>query len=153
MSNDTKEKVLNELNDLFDQTDISINEWMAQPPPAGSTSKGNLQFPVLLAMMAVRLNWSGDQMRASDPFVRKYIRSNPDWFVTRGAGGGIMKSTEKQKKDGDKLAKDLAKQKMKEAIEAKAAELKAASAITPAVTTEPEDTEEPSEPDDSDCLF
>jgi hypothetical protein len=120
--NDDSEKVVNdlleELTQLFQMTDQVLSEW---------TGEGNLQFPVLLGMMAVRLNWDEKQLREADPFVRKYVRNHPDWHVTRGAHGGIMRSADKQKKEADKVAKDLAKKQMKEAIEAAAAAVKAAT--------------------------
>lgn len=104
------QNVLDRLAPLFQATDEALSEW---------TGEGNLQFPVLLGMMAVKLNWDEKQVRENDPLVRYYVRNNPDWYVTRGAHGGIMRSTEKQKKEGDKLAKDLAKAQMKAAIDAK----------------------------------
>lgn len=113
MSDDTvKQKILNELGELFDMTDQALTEW---------TGEGNLQFPALLLTMAAKLNWSDKQMREADPFVRKYVRSHPDWHVTRGAHGGIMRASEKQKKEAAKVAKDLAKKQLQEAIDAKIA--------------------------------
>lgn len=112
MSNSTKEKVLKDISDLIDATDDALNGW---------SGDGNLQFPVLLGMIAVRHNWDEKQVRRADPFVREYVRNHPDWYVTRGAHGGIMKSADKLKKEAAKLAKDLAKKQMQEAIEAKAA--------------------------------
>jgi hypothetical protein len=119
MSNDVKEKVLGELDELFRATDQALTEW---------TGEGNLQFPVLLGQLAVKLNWDDKQLREADPFVRKYVRSHPDWHVTRGAHGGIMRASEKQKKEAAKTAKELATKQMKEAIEAKAAATQAAKA-------------------------
>lgn len=123
MSNDTKEKLLNEYSELMNATDVALNEW---------SGEGNLQFPVLLGMMAVRANWDEKQVREADPFVRKYVRNHPDWYVTRGAHGGIMRSAERQKKQAAQAAKDLAKKQMQDAIEAKAAADIAAKANTPA---------------------
>jgi hypothetical protein len=74
------------------------------------------------------LNWDEKQLREADPFVRKYVRSHPDWHVTRGAHGGIMRASEKQKKEAAKAAKELASKQMKDAIEAKAAAAQAAKA-------------------------
>ena len=106
-----KQKVLNELSELFDVTDQALSEW---------TGEGNLQFPALLLKMAVRLNWSDKQMREADPFVRKYVRSHPDWHVTRGAHGGIMRASERQKKEELRVAKELAKKQLQDQIEAQA---------------------------------
>lgn len=121
MSNPTAQKVLDELTQLFQATDAALSEW---------SGEGNLQFPILLGMMAVKLNWDEKQVRENDPFVRKYVRNHPDWYVTRGAHGGIMRSSERQKKEELKSAKDLAKKQMQEALEAKAA-AEAAKANTP----------------------
>ena len=113
MRNDVTQKILDELVQLFAITEEVLNEW---------TEEANLQFPVLLGKIALKLNLDEKQLREADPFVRKYVRNHPDWYVTRGAHGGIMKATEKQKKEAAKLAKELAKKQMAEAIEAKAAD-------------------------------
>ena len=131
MSNSTKEKILKDISDLYDATETALSEW---------SGEGNLQFPVLLGMMAVKQNWDEKQVRRNDPFVREYVRNHPDWHVTRGAHGGIMKSADKQKKDATKLAKDLVKKQMQEAIEAKAA---AEAQKTNAGSEEPEEVVEP----------
>jgi len=117
MSN-TIQSVLDSLNTLFAQTDQVLSEW---------SGEGNLQFPVLLGMMAVKLNWDEKQVREHDPIVRYYVRNNPDWHVTRGAHGGIMKASDKQKKDTLKSAKEAAKAQMQAALEAKVASAAAAS--------------------------
>ncbi len=110
--NITIEKVLDGLSQIFQMTDTVLNEW-------GSSEKSeNLQFPVLLGMIALRMNWDEKQTREADPFVRKYVRSHSDWTVTRGAHGGIMKTSDKLKKEELRAAKDAAKKKMIEAIEA-----------------------------------
>lgn len=110
MSNDTAQAVINDLMPIFQAIEESLNEW---------SGEGNLQFPVLLGMVAVRLNWDEKQVRENDPFVRKYVRSNTDWYVTRGAHGGIMRASDRQKKEAIIQAKELAKKQMKEALEAK----------------------------------
>lgn len=122
MSNSVIQKVFDDLTPIFQATEQSLNDW---------NGKGNLQFPILLGMIAVRLNWDEKQVRENDPFVRKYVRNHPDWYVTRGAFGGIMKAEDKQKKEEDKAAKDLAKKQMKAAIEAKAAADAAAKINSP----------------------
>lgn len=109
---DVTDKLLNELEELFRVTDEVLSEW---------TGDGNLQFPVLLGNIAVKMNWDEKQLRENDPFVRKYIRNHPDWYITRGAHGGIMRASEKQKKEALKAAKEAASKQMKDAIEAKAA--------------------------------
>lgn len=114
--------VFDELKPIYEATEQSLNEWQGE---------GNLQFPILLGMIAVRMNWDEKQLRENDPFVRKYVRKHSKWHVTRGAFGGIMRTEDKQKKEADKNAKELAKKQMKDAIVAKAAALAAAKKDTP----------------------
>lgn len=109
---DTINSNLEMLRALFQQTDEVLNEWKGE---------GNLQVPVLLGMMAVRFNWDEKQVRKNDPFVRFHVSNSPEWYITRGAHGGIMRASEKQKKEALLLAKTLAKKQMQEALEAKAA--------------------------------
>lgn len=110
MSNDTSQRVIDDLLPIFQATEQALNEW---------SGEGNLQFPVLLGMIAVRLNWDEKQVRENDPFVRKYVRNNADWYVTRGAHGGIMRASERQKKEALKAAKEQAKKTIEEALQAK----------------------------------
>lgn len=120
MSDDSElvmKEVFDELTPIYQATEQSLNEWQGE---------GNLQFPILLGMIAVRMNWDEKQVRENDPFVRKYVRKHPQWHVTRGAFGGIMRKDAKDKKEADKAAKELAKQQLKEAVEAKAAAILAA---------------------------
>jgi len=114
MSN-TVQTVLDELSPLFKTVDEVLTEWSA-----GKT-EGNLQFPVLLGMIAFRMNWDEKQVRENDPLVRYYVRHNPDWHVTRGAHGGIMRATDKQNKLAAKAAKDAVKAQLKAVIDTKAA--------------------------------
>ena len=97
MSNDTvTESACDDLRPIFRATNEALSEW---------TGEGNLQFPKLLEMLALKLNWGEKQLREADVLVRWYVRRHPDWHVTRGAHGGIMRASEKQKKEAAKLAK------------------------------------------------
>ena len=124
MSNDTAQEVIDDLLPIFQATERVLNEW---------TGDGNLQFPVLLVKVALLLNWDDKQIRENDPFVRKYVRKNKDWHVTRGAHGGIMRASDKQKKEDLRIAKDFAKKQIEAALEPKEAAAKAAAAIDPTV--------------------
>lgn len=93
-------------------TEQVLSEW---------TGEGNLQFPQLVGMIAVKHNWSEKEVRDRDPIIRSYVRKHSNWHVTRGAHGGIMRATAKQAKDAAKAVKDTAKQAMRDAIEAKTA--------------------------------
>lgn len=122
------QEVLEKLNPLFESVDEVMNEW------ANSNNEGNLQFPTLLGMMAVRLQWNEKQVREYDPLIRYYVRNNPNWYVTRGAHGGIMRVTDKQKKEAERQAKEVAKAQVKAAVEAKAAAMTAV-ATTNSIST------------------
>jgi hypothetical protein len=124
--------ILDKLNPLFSATEEVLSEW---------TGEGNLQFPVLLGMMAVKLGWDEKQVRENDPLVRYYVRNNPDWYVTRGAHGGIMRATDKQKKEAVKLAKEAAKAQVQAAVEAKAAAAVATATAASSDDSEPNSTD------------
>lgn len=101
--------VTDKLEPIFKATDEALNEWKGD---------GNLQFPTLMAMLSVKMNWDTKQVREADPFVRYFVRHHPEWYVTRGAHGGIMKASDKQKKELAKQAKNTAKELIKAALEA-----------------------------------
>lgn len=115
------ETFLADLKPVLEATEEALGDW---------NGEGNLQFPVLLGMIAIKLNWDEKSVRENDPHVRSFVRRHPDWYVTRGAHGGIMKSAERQKKVTEMAAKELAKKQMKEAIEADAAAKQAAVLAT-----------------------
>jgi hypothetical protein len=96
--------------------DEVLNEWKGE---------GCYQFPALLGEIKLRMNWDDKQLRANDPIIREYIRNHSDWYVTRGAGGGIMRSTDKQKKDAVKIAKEKVKAELNAALDAEVARKKA----------------------------
>lgn len=126
---------IDELTPIWTATDEVLDDWKGE---------GCLQLPILMGMLAVKFNWSDKQMRENDPFVRRYLRHHDKWHVTRGAHGGIMRLSDKQKKDAEKEAKDLARKQVETAVAAKAAQMTAASLVAstaPVTTTEADDEE------------
>ena len=116
--NETAKEVINDLLPIFDATELALNEWQGE---------GNLQMPVLIELIAKKLNWDDKQARRSDPFVREYIRKSKEWHITRGAYGGIMRAQDKQKKEDAKSAKSSIRKQMEAAIEAKEREMRVAA--------------------------
>ena|SRR5579885_554577 len=110
--NTPKQSILDDFSSLFDAVDEALADWHGE---------GCLQFPNLLMTLAVKLNWNDTQVREYDPVIRIYVRRHPEWHVTRGAHGGIMRASEKAKKEELKAAKERAKAEIKAALEAKAA--------------------------------
>lgn len=100
--------------------DEVLNEW---------NGEGCLQFPTLMGTVSARLGWIGKEgekiARAKEPIIREYVRTHPDWHVTRGAHGGIMRASEKQKKEEAKAAKEKAKAELNAALDAEVARKKA----------------------------
>lgn len=118
---------IDRLMPLWTATDEILGDWKGE---------GCLQLPSLMLQLAVKLNWNDKQVRENDPFVRAYLRNHEDWHVTRGAGGGIMRRSDKDKKDAERAAKDLARKQVEEDIALKAQKLYAAqAAATLAVDT------------------
>jgi hypothetical protein len=99
--------------------DEVLNEW---------NGEGCLQFPILMGKVSAKLNWDDKQVRAKEPIIRDYVRNHPDWYVTRGAHGGIMKASEKQKKEAAKAAKEKAKAELEIEIAKRAAAAQTAPA-------------------------
>jgi hypothetical protein len=116
---------------IFKVVDEVLSEWSKD-----KSGDGCLQFPVLMGMMVIKTNWTDKQVRENDPFIRWYVRNHPEWHVTRGAHGGIMKAEDKQKKEAVKNAKIAAKADMKAALEAELAAKKAAPVVDATVDSE-----------------
>lgn len=107
---DVIQSVTDQLVVIFTATEEVLNSYQGD---------GNMQFPTLMGMLAVKMSWDEKQVREADPIVRYYVRNNPEWYVTRGAHGGIMRASERNKKNQAKAAKDLLKQQMKANLESK----------------------------------
>jgi len=129
MSNKSVDNTLDKIKTVLEYVEEALSEW---------TGNGNLQFPVLIQMVAVKANWNEKELRLNDAIVRYHVRNHEDWHVTRGAHGGIMRTTEKQKKDAEKLAKETAKSQVKAALAAKMAE----QSVTSVKTSSSDDSED-----------
>jgi len=132
MSNKSVDNTLDKIKTVLEYVEEALSEW---------TGNGNLQFPVLIQMVAVKANWNEKELRLNDAIVRYHVRNHEDWHVTRGAHGGIMRTTEKQKKDAEKLAKETAKSQVKAALAAKMAE----QSVTSVKTSSSDDLDDDSE--------
>ena len=122
---DSIQIAMDRLTPIFKVVDAALDDWSAK-----QTDDSCLQFPVLMAMIAAKVAWDAKQVRENDPFVRWYVRNHPNWHVTRGAHGGIMKAEDKQKKEDLRNAKISAKAEMKAALEAELAAKKLTVAPT-----------------------
>lgn len=96
--------------------DAALSDWKGE---------GCLQFPILMTSVSAKLGWDSETQRKKEPIIREYVRNHPDWYVTRGAHGGIMRRSEKEQKDALKAAKDKAKAELNAALEAEVARKKA----------------------------
>jgi hypothetical protein len=140
-NNQARTDILNDLDSVFEIVDECLSEWKGDE---------NLQFPILVPMVALKAKWDDKEMRYYDPIIRFYVRKHPDWHVTRGAHGGIMPATEKQKKDAAKLAKETAKAQVKAALAAKLATLSAGDSKAPVTSTNVDDDDDNDDLDSSD---
>ena len=80
-------------NSVFVATETSLSEW---------SSEDNIQFPNLVCMVGKRLKLDAANVAEIDPIVRRYVRTHPDWRVSRGAKGGIMRKSVWEKKQSEK---------------------------------------------------
>jgi len=104
------------LEPIFAVVDETLNAWIGE---------GCYQFPALLGMIQIKMSWDDKELRSKDPLIRDYIRNHPDWYVTRGAHGGIMKMSEKQKKEAVREAKEKAKAEINAQLDAEVTRKKA----------------------------
>jgi len=102
------QNALEKLKPTFEVIEQCLNEW---------NGEGCLQVPALIASVSIKLNLDEKQMREVDPLVRFYVRNNSNYIVTRGAHGGIMRVSDKIKKDSERAAKEAIKAQLKAKIE------------------------------------
>ena len=134
--NNNIQNTVDKLVPIFAAVDEVLGAW---------NGEGCYQFPMLIQALAIKLNWDDEATRKNDPIVRYYVRNHADWYVTRGAHGGIMRAEERQKKEQAKAAKKAAKEQMQAALEAKVAQAKAADSSTNLDSDNESDSEEDSE--------
>lgn len=108
--NNNVNNILEKLNPIFTATDEILSSW---------TGIGHLQFAVLSGMVAIKLNWTEKEVKDNDPLLRFFVRNHPDYYVTRGAKGGIGRLSDKQKKDQSSIMKENIKASLQAEIEAK----------------------------------
>jgi hypothetical protein len=125
---------------LFRIVDEALGDW---------SGEGCLQFPVLMGIVNTKMGWEDEEgkktSRANEPIVRDYVRNHPDWYVTRGAHGGIMRRADKLKKEEALAAKAKAKAELAAAIEAEVARKKALAQQTASVSIATDNTNTDSE--------
>ena len=103
-----REEIMNEFVSIFDATDqvLSEHKW-----------DKNLPIPTLLASVAAKMNWDDKTTRLNEGAIKVYLRKHDDWYLTRGAKGGVQPAETRKKKEELKAAKIAFKIKLKEAIE------------------------------------
>lgn len=109
MSN-TKSITLQDLQSIIDATEDALNEWQGN---------GNLKFPDLVSSVAIKLGLDEKQAREADGIIRFYVRRNENFHVTRGQKGGIMRSSDRDKKLKAKETRAALKAEMKAKIDEK----------------------------------
>lgn len=101
---------------VFTETDLSLKEVLPN-----AECEDNLQFPALLALVGARLKLTPENLKDVDPFIRYYVRSNPTYYVSRGAKGGIQRAEVHQRKLAAAATKEAAKKQVIHQIDDKLA--------------------------------
>lgn len=107
---------------VCEETDTCLTEYF-------SKNEENLQFPALLALVNLRMKLDTKKLKDVDPFIRYFVRNHPEYHVSRGAKGGIMKKEVLQKKVAAKDAKEAAKKQLVDQIDAKIAKTAAVAIV------------------------
>lgn len=100
---------------IFLTVDKILNDW---------EENGNYQIPLLIANLSTELNWTLKQIKQYDPIVRQYLRKHPLYHITAGAGGGVMRISDKLKKQELISAKMKAREEVQAELDAKVAAMK-----------------------------
>jgi len=102
--NDTLEKIVSDFRTVCQTTEEVLEEWQGE---------GNIQFPKLFGLMAMKLNWGEPEVRKNDPLVRHYIQNHPRWIISLGPRGGVMKREKKEQILAEKMAQKTEKKPRK----------------------------------------
>ena len=129
--NDNVKNYLGFCQEVADATELALTEYFAK-------SEENLQFPNLVTMITNAINCDPKIVGDVDQHVRQYVRRHPDYHVSRGAKGGIMKMAVYEKRQAGKAATEAAKKVIAAQVEAKVAALTpvATPVVTPAVVVD-----------------
>jgi hypothetical protein len=120
---DPVDTFLDEQRPMLKMVDEILDTW---------NGAGCYQIPKLVQDLALQFNWDSEQARRNDPIIRAYLKTHPVWYITRGAGGGVMRLSEHQRKEAAKVAKEKAKLDLQAAVAA-------AKAAQPAADTSGQD--------------
>lgn len=99
---------------VCEHTDQALSEYFQK-------NTENLQFPTLLTMVTLQMKLDAKDTKEVDPMIRTFVRNHPEYYVSRGAKGGIMKIESHQKKVDAKAAKEAQKKLLQDQIDAKVA--------------------------------
>lgn len=120
-------------NSVYVASEQELSEWV---------SEDNLQFPHLISLVGKRLQMDVASHTEIDPIVRRYVRTHPEWRVSRGAKGGIMRLSVWQKKQGAKDALAAAKKVVTAQVDAKVSGKSLAQPSTLDVSAQVDDQED-----------
>jgi len=120
--NDNVKNYLAFCQEISEATEQALSEYFLK-------SEENLQFPTLVTMVGNIIKHDPKIVGDVDQHIRQYVRRHPDYRVSRGAKGGIMKMATFLKREAGKAAQEAAKKVIAAQVEAKVA---AAVVVTPA---------------------
>jgi len=87
-----------------------LNEWQ---------STGNMQLPILLGRVKIKMGWDDKELKANDPIIRDFLsRFSSKYCIARGPFGGVARRVDRQAKIALALAKRQAIADAKAEVEA-----------------------------------
>jgi hypothetical protein len=96
-------KVLEKLEIVFVELEKILNQWAI---------KEAAQYPMIMTLLAEKLDWDEDQKNLYNPVVRFYVKESEDWVSRPGVGGGVIKA-------GLKTPSKISRSKRKIEVDAK----------------------------------
>lgn len=103
-------KMVEEAREIYRATEEALQKDWDQ--------KENLQFPNLLSFVVARLKANPEKASEVDPFMRTFVRKHPDYYVSRGAKGGIMLRSVYEARLNKKAQVEAAKKVLSDQVDA-----------------------------------
>ena len=129
MNNNINE-VLSKIGKIYEAADEIFYSW---------DGPGLLQVPNFMGMLAVKLDIEDKEIRNIDPLIRFYLKHHADFYIARGAKGGIDRRSNKTEKDNIKNQKDIIKKMVEEEFAIKLASMQANPSISPVNLSDDDD--------------
>lgn len=100
MSKLSIDKISNHMREIGEVIEDEFSNW---------NSAECMPFQTLFQALCTKLNWSEDDFKKNDPFVRWYVHKHDEWTSVRGVKGGCQRLSLVNARKAAVAAKDAIK--------------------------------------------